>query len=160
MEKLCLELAEETAGARGSLSASLGGDVDALSQTRSVRERHSWPSLAGLQLPLVLSTAQLVPKQPVMLNPGLTAARSQSLPQNIDLSRQRKGRRAPKAKLQLSLPLLVTQDRQSHLMCSSQCLRIVIHQKCQGDGYGDQGQWFHLQMRGRVDPGSAMLSGC
>lgn len=68
---------------------SLGGDLDALGQTRSVRERRSWPGLAGLQLPLVLSMAQLVPKQPAMLNPGLTAARSQSLPQSIVLSRGR-----------------------------------------------------------------------
>lgn len=62
----------------------------------------------GLQLPLVLSMDQLVAKQPVMLNPGLTAAWSWPLPQSIDPSRQRKGQQAPKAKLQLSLLFLVT----------------------------------------------------
>lgn len=103
---MCLELAEEAARSGGSLS--LGGDFDALSQTRSVRERHSWPGFLGLQLPLVLSMAQLVPKELVMLTCSLTAAQSQSLPQSIDLSRQRKGWPAPKARLLLSLPLLVT----------------------------------------------------
>lgn len=72
------------------MSTSLEGDFDALSQTRNVKERRFWPGLMGLQLPLVLCTVQLVPKRPVVLNPSLTAAQSWSLPQSIDLSRQRK----------------------------------------------------------------------
>lgn len=73
------------------MSMCLGDNFDALGQTKSVRERRSWPGPAGLQLPLVLSTAQLVPKLPVMRNTSITAAQSQSLPHSIDLSRQRKG---------------------------------------------------------------------
>lgn len=108
--------------------------------------------LQELQLPPVLFTAQLVPKQ---LNPGLTAAQSQALPESIDLSRRRKGQRALRPSSALSAASCDL--GQSHLMCCHQWLGIVIVQKCQGDSCGDQGWQFRVQMRSGVSPGSAML---
>lgn len=111
--------------------------------------------LQELQLPLVLCTTQLVPKQ---LNPSLTAAQSQALPQSIDLSRRRKGQRALRPSSALSAASC--DSGQSHLKCCHQRLRIVILQKRQGDSCGDHGQRFCVQMRSSVGAGSAVLSGC
>lgn len=98
--------------------------------------------LQELQLPPVLFTAQLVPEQ---LNPGLTAAQSQALPESIDLSQRRKAQRALRPSSALSATSC--DSGQSHLMCCHQWLGIVIVQSARVTAVGTRDGSFACRRR-------------